>query len=151
VIDITKELNDAQRRAVVNYNGPSLVIAGAGSGKTRVITYRITYMLQEGILPQNILGLTFTNKASTEMKERIADLIQSKQTYYLTLGTFHSVFSHILRSDGHILGYKNNFTIYDTSDSLALVRSIIKELNLNKEHYKEKQIFSRISLVISIR
>ncbi len=145
MIDITKELNDAQRRAVVNYNGPSLVIAGAGSGKTRVITYRITYMLQEGILPQNILGLTFTNKASTEMKERIADLIQSKQTHYLTLGTFHSVFSHILRSDGHILGYKNNFTIYDTSDSLALVRSIIKELNLNKEHYKEKQIFSRIS------
>jgi len=139
------DLNDAQRQAVINTEGPSLVIAGAGSGKTRVLTYRIAYLLQQGIKAGKILALTFTNKAAGEMKERIAGIAGSEIVRFLWMGTFHSIFAKILRIEGDRLGYKPNFTIYDTSDSKSLIRTIIKELNLDDNIYKPGAIASRIS------
>ena len=125
-------------------NGPMIVIAGAGSGKTRVLTYKIAYLMTQGVDPFNILALTFTNKAAKEMKERIADIVGG-EAKNLWMGTFHSVFARILRIEAHKIGYTSNFTIYDSDDSQKLVARIIKELNLDKEHYKYKIIFSRIS------
>jgi DNA helicase-2/ATP-dependent DNA helicase PcrA len=139
------DLNESQKQAVINTEGPSLVIAGAGAGKTRVLTYRIVHLLQKGVQPGKILALTFTNKAAREMKERISRIIGPETARYLWMGTFHSVFSKILRMDGDRLGYKSNFTIYDSSDSRSLIRTIIKELSLDDNIYKPGVIASRIS------
>jgi len=137
-------LNEAQLKATLQIDGPMIVIAGAGSGKTRVLTYKIAYLMTKGVDPFNILALTFTNKAAREMKERIA-MIVGDEAKNLWMGTFHSVFARILRIEAEKIGYTSNFTIYDTEDSQKLVSSIIKELNLDKEIYKYKSIFSRIS------
>jgi len=139
------DLNEAQRQAVINTEGPALVIAGAGSGKTRVLTYRIVHLLQKGIPAYRILALTFTNKAAREMKERISRIVDPEVARHLWMGTFHSIFARILRIEGSRLGYKSNFTIYDSSDSKSLVRTIIKELNLDDNIYKPGVIASRIS------
>ncbi|MFP4448072.1 MAG: ATP-dependent helicase [Bacteroidales bacterium] len=139
------ELNSAQKEATVNYKGPSLIIAGAGSGKTRVLTYRIAYLLKQGVQPENILALTFTNKAANEMKERIAQIVGEKSARKLWMGTFHSVFSKILRMESKSIGYSSNFTIYDTVDSRALIKNIIKELNLDDKKYKPQAVQFRIS------
>ena len=139
------ELNEAQRKAVEHVSGPSMIIAGAGSGKTRVLTYRIAYLMQQGVDPFNILALTFTNKAAREMKERIAAIVGSSEAKNLWMGTFHSVFAKILRVEAERLGYPSNFTIYDTQDSQSVIRSLIKDMNLDKDVYKYKQVYSRIS------
>ena len=144
-MDFLNELNESQRRAVEYTDGASLVIAGAGSGKTRVLTYKIAYLLKTGFAPSSILALTFTNKAAREMKERIAQMVGEKTARYLWMGTFHSVFSRILRSEGELIGYSKNFTIYDSSDSKSLVKSIIKELKLDDKVYKHGFVQSRIS------
>jgi DNA helicase-2/ATP-dependent DNA helicase PcrA len=143
--DLVKDLNDSQKDAVLYVDGPSLVIAGAGSGKTRVLTHKIAHLIGKGILPNRIMALTFTNKASDEMKERIDTLLGNNVSHYLWMGTFHSLFSRILRREAEILGFTKNFTIYDSADSLNLVKSLIKELNLNEEYYKPKTVYSRIS------
>jgi len=143
--DFLSDLNEAQHKAVVNKDGPSLVIAGAGSGKTRVLTYRIAYLLSQGIPPDNILALTFTNKAAREMKERIGKLVGPDLAGQLWMGTFHSIFARILRSEGSHMGYPSSFTIYDSSDSRSLIKKIIKELNLNDQIYKPGEIQGRIS------
>ncbi|MDG2449569.1 MAG: 3'-5' exonuclease, partial [Saprospiraceae bacterium] len=143
--DYLQKLNSEQQKAVTHTNGPLMVIAGAGSGKTRVLTYRIIHLLQEGVNPFNILSLTFTNKASKEMQNRIEEIAGESQARKLLMGTFHSIFSKILRSEGEKLNYPNNFTIYDTDDSKSLVNSIIKELELDKEIYKAGAIRNRIS------
>ena len=139
------ELNDAQRSAVLHKDGPSMVIAGAGSGKTRVLTYRIAHLIHGGVDPFNILALTFTNKAAREMKTRISKIVGDNQAKNLWMGTFHSVFAKLLRFEGHHLGFPSNFTIYDTQDSQRLISSIIKEMGLDKDIYKYKQIQQRIS------
>jgi DNA helicase-2/ATP-dependent DNA helicase PcrA len=143
--DFLKDLNDVQREAVVNYNGASLIIAGAGSGKTRVLTYRIAYLLTEGITPGSILALTFTNKAAKEMKERIARLVGENEARRLWMGTFHSVFARILRTESGAIGYPSNFSIYDTQDSKNVIRQIIKEMNLDDHVYKVGDVYGRIS------
>lgn len=140
-----EELNEAQQAPVLHKDGPLMVIAGAGSGKTRVLTYRIAHLMENGIDAFNILALTFTNKAAREMKSRIASIVGNSEAKNLWMGTFHSVFAKLLRFDGDKLGFPSNFTIYDTQDSQALIRSIIKEMNLDKEVYKYKQIQNRIS------
>ena len=140
-----QKLNEQQKLPVIHKNGPLIVIAGAGSGKTRVLTYRIVHLINQNIDPFNILALTFTNKAAAEMKKRISESVGDSQARNIWMGTFHSVFARILRSEAHLLGYPTNFTIYDTYDSERLVSNIIKELNLNKDHYKSKQIRNRIS------
>jgi len=140
-----EELNDAQRSAVLHKDGPSMVIAGAGSGKTRVLTYRIAHLIHGGVDPFNILALTFTNKAAREMKTRISKIVGDHQAKNLWMGTFHSVFAKLLRFEGHHLGFPSNFTIYDTQDSQRLISSIIKEMGLDKDIYKYKQIQQRIS------
>ena len=139
------ELNEAQKAPVLHKEGPLIVIAGAGSGKTRVLTYRIAHLMEQGVDSFNILALTFTNKAAREMKHRIADLVGGSEAKNLWMGTFHSVFARLLRSDGPKLGYPSNFTIYDTQDSQRLIASIIKEMGLEKDIYKYKQIQNRIS------
>ena len=140
-----QKLNKQQKLPVIHKNGPLIVIAGAGSGKTRVLTYRIVHLINQNIDPFNILALTFTNKAAAEMKKRISESVGDSQARNIWMGTFHSVFARILRSEAPLLGYPTNFTIYDTYDSERLVSNIIKELNLNKDHYKTKQIRNRIS------
>lgn len=140
-----KQLNESQREAVVYIDGPSLVVAGAGSGKTRVLTYKIAYLLQQGIPPQSILALTFTNKAAREMKERIASLTNDQTARRLWMGTFHSIFSRILRYEAEHIGYPSNFTIYDATDSKSLLRSIIKEMQLDDKVYRLGMVQSRIS------
>jgi DNA helicase-2/ATP-dependent DNA helicase PcrA len=139
------DLNEAQKQAVINTEGPALVIAGAGAGKTRVLTYRIVHLLQKGIPAGKILALTFTNKAAKEMRERITRIVRPDISRYLWMGTFHSIFARILRMEGERLGYKSNFTIYDSSDSKSLIRTIKKELNLDDNIYKTGVIASRIS------
>lgn len=139
------ELNEAQREAVLQKDGPMIVIAGAGSGKTRVLTYRIAHLMNHGVDSFNILALTFTNKAAREMKNRIAKIVGSSEAKNLWMGTFHSVFARLLRFEADKLGYPSNFTIYDTQDSQRLVNAIIKEMNLDKDVYKYKQVYSRIS------
>ena len=140
-----EELNEAQKEAVLQKEGPMIIIAGAGSGKTRVLTYRIAHLMKNGIDPFNILALTFTNKAAKEMKSRIASVVGPSEAKNLWMGTFHSVFARILRSEAEKLGYPSNFTIYDTQDSVRLISSIIKELQLEKDKYKPKQVLGRIS------
>lgn len=139
------ELNDAQKAPVLHRDGPLMVIAGAGSGKTRVLTYRIAHLMGQGVDAFNILALTFTNKAAREMKKRIAQIVGNSEAKNLWMGTFHSVFAKLLRFDGDKLGYPSNFTIYDTQDSQRLIASIIKEMGLDKDIYKYKQIQNRIS------
>lgn len=139
------ELNESQREAVEHIYGPTMVIAGAGSGKTRVLTYRIAHMIHEGIDPFHIMALTFTNKAAREMTERIAHIVGGGEARNITMGTFHSVFSRILRYNAERLGYPNNFTIYDTQDSKSLIKDIIKNLNLDDKAYKPSSVFGRIS------
>ena len=139
------ELNDAQKAPVLHKDGPLMVIAGAGSGKTRVLTYRIAHLMAQGVDSFNILALTFTNKAAREMKKRISDIVGTSEAKNLWMGTFHSVFAKLLRIDGNKLGYPSNFTIYDTQDSQRLISSIIKEMGLDKDIYKYKQIQNRIS------
>ena len=138
-------LNQAQREAVLHKDGPLMVIAGAGSGKTRVLTYRIAHLIDSGVDGFSILALTFTNKAAREMKNRIATLVGESEAKNLWMGTFHSVFARLLRADGHHLGFPSNFSIYDTQDSQRLISSIIKEMGLDKDVYKYKQIQQRIS------
>ena len=140
-----QKLNDQQKLPVLHKNGPLIVIAGAGSGKTRVLTYRIVHLINQKIDPFNILALTFTNKAASEMKKRISESVGESQSRNIWMGTFHSVFARILRTEASLLGYPTNFTIYDTYDSERLVSNIIKELNLSKDNYKTKQIRNRIS------
>src|SRR5574344_1959309 len=133
--NILSALNESQKEAVLYCDGPQLVIAGAGSGKTRVLTYKIAYLLQQGLQPWNILALTFTNKAANEMKERIGQLVGTDNARYLQMGTFHSVFSRILRAEASLLGYTSSFTIYDEADSRSLLKSIIKEMGLDDKVY----------------
>ncbi|MDX2362707.1 MAG: 3'-5' exonuclease [Crocinitomicaceae bacterium] len=139
------ELNESQAVAVKNIYGPTMVIAGAGSGKTRVLTYRIAHMLHEGIDPFNIMALTFTNKAAREMTERIGEIVRGGEARNITMGTFHSVFSRILRYNADRLGYPSNFTIYDTQDSKSLIRDIVKGFNLDDKAYKANNVYGRIS------
>lgn len=141
---LLNDLNEAQREAVVNYQGPSMVIAGAGSGKTRVLTYRVAYLVAQGIDPFHILALTFTNKAAREMKERITHLV-GPEARNVWMGTFHSIFSRVLRIEGHRLGYTPQYTIYDTDDSKRLLRNIIKEMDLDPKVYNPGQVLHRIS------
>ena len=143
--DYLDELNESQRAAVLYNDGPSLVIAGAGSGKTRVLTYKIAYLLDNGYEPWSILALTFTNKAAREMKDRISRAVGAEKAKYLWMGTFHSVFSRILRAEAETIGYTSNFTIYDSSDSKSLIKSLLKELNLDEKVYKPGVVQSRIS------
>ncbi len=139
------QLNEVQKKAVLHKDGPMLIIAGAGSGKTRVLTYRIAHLMNQGVDAFSILALTFTNKAAREMKKRIAQMVGKSEAKNLWMGTFHSVFARILRSEANKLGYPSNFTIYDTQDSVRLLTSIIKEMQLDKDRYKPKQVLSRIS------
>ena len=143
--NLLNDLNEVQREAVINYKGPGLIIAGAGSGKTRVLTYRIAYLLDQGVAPQTVLALTFTNKAAREMKERITNLV-GPSARRLWMGTFHSIFARILRTEAEHLGYTSSFTIYDTTDSRSVVKSIIKELNLDENRYKPANVLGRISM-----
>lgn len=140
-----EQLNDAQKAPVLHKDGPLMVIAGAGSGKTRVLTYRIAHLMAQGVDSFNILALTFTNKAAREMKKRIAEIVGGSEAKNLWMGTFHSVFAKLLRFDGDKLGFPSNFTIYDTQDSQRLISSIIKEMGLDKDVYKYKQVQNRIS------
>ncbi len=139
------ELNKAQREAVENYDGASLVIAGAGSGKTRVLTYRIAHLLKSGIKPWSVLALTFTNKAAREMKDRIASIVGTNVARYLWMGTFHSIFARILRAESETIGYPSNYTIYDSADSKSLIKTVIKDMKLDDKTYKPNVVASRIS------
>ena len=145
-MDLLNHLNDAQRAAVEYIDGPSLVIAGAGSGKTRVLTYKIAYLLSQGMKPWSIMALTFTNKAAREMKERIGKLVGGDLAQHLYMGTFHSIFSRILRAEAEHIGFNNNFTIYDESDSRSLLKAIIKEMGLDDKAYKPAAVHARISM-----
>ncbi len=142
---ILDELNDVQRQAVMSTEGPNMIIAGAGSGKTRVLTYKIAYLIAKGVDPFQIMALTFTNKAAREMRERIESLIGSTEARYVWMGTFHSIFARILRMEAEKLGYSQNFTIYDTDDSKSIIKKILKEQQLDDKVYKPNQVLSRIS------
>lgn len=144
--DILTQLNESQRKAVEYCEGPELVIAGAGSGKTRVLTYKIAYLLRQGMAPWNILALTFTNKAASEMKERIGGLVGNDRARDLWMGTFHSTFSKILRNEADLLGYTSSFTIYDEADSRSLLKAIVKEMQLDEKTYKPSAVHNRISM-----
>ena len=145
-MDLLNDLNEAQRAAVEYIDGPSLVIAGAGSGKTRVLTYKIAYLLSKGMKPWSIMALTFTNKAAREMKERIGRLVGDDLAQHLYMGTFHSIFSRILRAEAEHIGFDNNFTIYDETDSRSLIKAIVKEMGLDDKSYKPAAVHARISM-----
>ena len=145
-MDLLNDLNEAQRAAVEYIDGPSLVIAGAGSGKTRVLTYKIAYLLSKGMKPWSIMALTFTNKAAREMKERIGRLVGDDLAQHLYMGTFHSIFSRILRAEAEHIGFNNNFTIYDETDSRSLIKAIVKEMGLDDKSYKPAAVHARISM-----
>ncbi|OFY89012.1 MAG: hypothetical protein A3K10_13670 [Bacteroidetes bacterium RIFCSPLOWO2_12_FULL_31_6] len=140
------ELNLSQKQAVEATEGPVMVIAGAGSGKTRVLTYRIAHLINKGVDPFNILALTFTNKAAQEMKERIGKIVGFSEARNIWMGTFHSVFARILRNEAEKIGYPKNFTIYDTQDSKNLIKTILKEQGLDEKIYKPNLVYSRISM-----
>src|SRR5688572_24317259 len=145
MIDYLESLNEPQREGVLNTEGPCMLIAGAGSGKTRVLTYRIAHLIQtKNVDPFNIMSLTFTNKAAREMRERIEKVV-GHDAKNLWMGTFHSVFARILRSEARHLGYPSDFTIYDTDDSKSLIRSIVKEMGLDDTVYKQNVVYNRIS------
>ena len=146
MMDLLNDLNEAQRAAVEYIDGPSLVIAGAGSGKTRVLTYKIAYLLSQGMKPWSIMALTFTNKAAREMKERIGKLVGNDLAQHLYMGTFHSIFSRILRAEAEHIGFNNNFTIYDESDSRSLIKAIVKEMGLDDKKYKPAAVHAKISM-----
>ena len=145
-MDLLNDLNEAQRAAVEYIDGPSLVIAGAGSGKTRVLTYKIAYLLNQGMKPWSIMALTFTNKAAREMKERIGRLVGDDLAQHLYMGTFHSIFSRILRAEAEHIGFNNNFTIYDEADSRSLIKAIVKEMGLDDKSYKPAAVHAKISM-----
>ncbi len=137
--DYLKGLNESQYEAVTSLQGPLMVLAGAGSGKTRVLTMRIAHLIHNGIDPFNILALTFTNKAAREMKERIAKVVGDSNARSLWMGTFHSVFARILRIEAHYLGYPSNFTIYDQQDALNVIKKVLKDMNIDADLYKPKK------------
>src|ERR1700743_2654742 len=143
--DYLSELNGPQREAVLHIDGPIMIVAGAGSGKTKVLTTRIAHLLANGVSAFNILALTFTNKAAKEMKERVEKILGHSQARNLFIGTFHSVFARILRAEAHHLGYERNFTIYDTDDAKSVLKTVINELNLDDKHYKPNTVYNRIS------
>ena len=143
--DILSELNEEQRKAVIDMEGPSLVIAGAGSGKTRVLTYRVAYLLERGTDAFHVLALTFTNKAAREMEERIIQLVGGTEAHNVWMGTFHSIFAKVLRIEGHRLGYPPNYTIYDTDDSKRVIKAVLKENNLDDKVYVPSYLLYRIS------
>ena len=139
------ELNERQREAVVHIKGPLMIVAGAGSGKTKVLTTRIAHLLRNGVDAFNILSLTFTNKAAKEMKERVEKILGGTEARNLYIGTFHSVFARLLRAEAHRLGYPNDFTIYDSDDAKSVLKTIINEQNLDDKHYKPNMVYNRIS------
>src|ERR1035437_3880012 len=143
--DYLKDLNEPQREAVLHRDGPIMIVAGAGSGKTKVLTTRIAHLMANGVDAFNILALTFTNKAAAEMKERIEKILGNNEARNLYIGTFHSVFARILRAEAYRIGYPNNFTIYDTDDSRSVLKAVINELNLDDKHYKPNVVHNRIS------
>src|SRR5947207_13638801 len=143
--DYLKGLNEPQREAVLHLEGPLMIVAGAGSGKTKVLTTRIAHLMANGVDAFNILALTFTNKAAAEMKERVEKILGNREARNLYIGTFHSVFARILRAEAPKLGFPNNFTIYDTDDSKSVVKTVINELNLDDKHYKPSTVYNRIS------
>jgi DNA helicase-2/ATP-dependent DNA helicase PcrA len=145
VADFVNDLNSVQRDAVTTTDGPLLIVAGAGSGKTRVLTYRMAYLLSRGIAPWHILALTFTNKAAAEMKERIAGLVGHERARPLWSGTFHSVFSRILRREAEQIGFTSSFTIYDTDDSLGVIRTAMGQFGISQQDFSPKMILNRIS------
>src|SRR3954453_23142671 len=138
-------LNEQQRKAVLHINGPLMIVAGAGSGKTKVLTTRIAHLMANGVDAFNILALTFTNKAAAEMKERIEKILGNNEARNLYIGTFHSVFARILRAEAPRIGYPNNFTIYDTEDSRSVIKTVVNELNLDDKLYKPNAVHNRIS------
>src|SRR5205085_3511481 len=140
--DYLKGLNERQREAVLTTEGPLMIVAGAGSGKTKVLTTRIAHLMHKGVDAFNILALTFTNKAAAEMKERVEKALGNTEARNLYIGTFHSVFARVLRAEAHRLGYPNNFTIYDTDDAKSVVKTVINELNLDDKHYKPSTIYN---------
>src|SRR3954462_3799851 len=143
--DYLQGLNDRQREAVLHITGPLMIVAGAGSGKTKVLTTRIAHLMFKGVDSFNILALTFTNKAAAEMKERIEKILGNNEARNLYVGTFHSVFARILRAEANKIGYPNSFTIYDTDDSRSVLKTVINELNLDDKHYKPSVVHGRIS------
>ncbi|MBM3439561.1 MAG: ATP-dependent DNA helicase, partial [Bacteroidetes bacterium] len=145
MMDYLQGLNEKQREAVTHINGPLMIVAGAGSGKTRVLTTRIAHLLSNGVDAFNILALTFTNKAAKEMKERVEHILGNREARNLYIGTFHSVFARILRGEADKLGYPNHFTIYDTDDAKSVIKQVVQELNLDDKHYKPNQVLNRIS------
>ena len=145
-MDFLDQLNTSQREAVTCTEGPSLIVAGAGSGKTRVLTYRIAYLLQQGVPASSIMALTFTNKAAREMKERIMKLVSAADARYLCMGTFHSICTRLIRPHAELLGFTHDFTIYDTTDMKSVLKAIGKELGLDEKVYKPAAVLSRISM-----
>src|SRR6201990_876805 len=143
--DYISELNDRQKEAVLHKDGPLMIVAGAGSGKTKVLTTRIAHLMASGVDSFNILALTFTNKAAKEMKERVERILGNNEARNLYIGTFHSVFARILRAEAHRLGYPNSFTIYDTDDAKSVIKTVLNELNLDDKHYKPSTVYNRIS------
>src|SRR5690349_770782 len=143
--DYLKDLNERQKEAVLHIDGPLMIVAGAGSGKTKVLTTRIAHLMAKGVDAFNILALTFTNKAAKEMKERVERILGNNEARNLYIGTFHSVFARILRAEAHRLGYPNQFTIYDTDDAKSVVKTVINEMNLDDKHYKPNTVYNRIS------
>src|ERR1044072_5268922 len=143
--DYLKGLNEPQREAATHIKGPLMIVAGAGSGKTKVLTTRIANLMRHGVDSFNILALTFTNKAAAEMKERVEHILGNSEARNLYIGTFHSVFARILRAEATKLGYPSNFTIYDTDDAKSVLKSIINEMNLDDKHYKPSYVYNRIS------
>ena len=146
----TSDLNSSQLAAVTSMHGPQLVIAGAGSGKTRVLTYKIAYLLEQGVPASQILALTFTNKAAREMKSRISQLVGEETSRYLWMGTFHSMCTRILRNEAELLGFSRDFSIYDTTDSRSVLKHIIKDFHLDDKVYKVATVHSRISMAKTI-
>ncbi|MCQ2331335.1 MAG: UvrD-helicase domain-containing protein, partial [Paludibacteraceae bacterium] len=144
-MELLQDLNPSQREAVAYLDGPALIIAGAGSGKTRVLTYKVAYLLQQGVPANSILCLTFTNKAAREMKERIQKLVSPEAAHYLWMGTFHSIAARILRAEADKMGYTRDFSIYDTTDSKSLIKAICKERGLDDKIYKSNVVLARIS------
>src|SRR5207253_7380092 len=139
------DLNEQQREAVLSLEGPLMIVAGAGSGKTKVLTTRIAHLMANGVDAFNILALTFTNKAAAKMKERVEKILGNNEARNLYIGTFHSVFARILRGEAPRIGYPNNFTIYDTDDAKSVVKTVINEMNLDDKHYKPSTVYNRIS------
>src|SRR6476646_576777 len=143
--DYLAGLNEQQRIAVEHINGPLMIVAGAGSGKTKVLTTRIAHLMRQGVDSFNILALTFTNKAAAEMKERVEHILGNREARNLYIGTFHSVFARIMRAEAPRIGYPNNFTIYDTDDAKSVVKAVTTDLNLDAQHYKPNIVYNRIS------